>query len=74
MTGWSRGREECFAAPPFIPGAWATGRTVEAARSELREVIEDMILFSAWLGIKMTEVGGVSLAPHATAGRSQRSA
>ena len=65
---WMEDEGEYFAAPPSIPGAWATGKTVEAARSELREVIEDMILVSARLGTKMPEVGGVSLEPHAAAG------
>lgn len=61
---WMTDSGEYFVAPPSIPGAWATGETVEAARRELREVVEDMILISARTGHMMPEVGGISLEPH----------
>lgn len=57
---WMEEEGEYFAAPPSLPGAWATGRTVEEARAELAEVIEGYILIAVRFEDELPDIGGVS--------------
>lgn len=57
---WMEEEGEYFAAPPSLPGAWATGRTVEQARAELAEVIEGYILIAVRFEDELPDIGGVS--------------
>lgn len=57
---WMEEESEYFAAPPSLPGAWATGKTVEEARAELAEVIEGYILIAVRFADELPDIGGVS--------------
>jgi predicted RNase H-like HicB family nuclease len=48
-----------FVSVPELPGAWATGKTVEEARRELITVIEGWIALRLRLGKSIPPVGGV---------------
>lgn len=50
--------EPIFVSVPELPGAWATGRTVEEARKELIGVIEEWILLGVRLGHPIPSIGG----------------
>lgn len=50
--------EPIFVSVPELPGAWATGKTVEEARKELIEVIEEWILLGVRLGHPIPTIGG----------------
>ncbi len=50
--------EPIFVSVPELPGAWATGRTVEEARKELIGVIEEWILLGIRLGHPIPPIGG----------------
>ena len=45
--------EPIFVSVPQLPGAWATGKTVEEARRELIGVIEEWV----FLGIRLVQLG-----------------
>jgi predicted RNase H-like HicB family nuclease len=40
-----------------IPGVWATGKTLEECRSNLREVVEGWILLSIKKGLPVPKLG-----------------
>jgi predicted RNase H-like HicB family nuclease len=50
--------EPIFVSVPELPGAWATGKTVEEARKELIEVIEEWVLLGVRLGHPIPSIGG----------------
>ncbi len=50
--------EPIFVSVPELPGAWATGKTVEEARKELIGVIEEWVLLGIRLGHPIPPIGG----------------
>ena len=50
--------EPIFVSVPELPGAWATGKTVEEARKSLIGVIEEWILLGVRLGHPIPSIGG----------------
>ena len=46
---------------PGFQGVWANRDTLEACREELREVLEDWIVFGLQLGHSLPVVDGISL-------------
>ncbi|HWQ19083.1 MAG TPA: type II toxin-antitoxin system HicB family antitoxin [Methanotrichaceae archaeon] len=50
--------EPIFVSVPELPGAWATGKTVEGARKELISVIEEWVLLGIKLGYTIPLIGG----------------
>jgi predicted RNase H-like HicB family nuclease len=50
--------EPIFVSVPELPGAWATGKTVEEARKELISVIEEWVLLGIKLGHPIPPIGG----------------
>jgi predicted RNase H-like HicB family nuclease len=55
------GDGEWFGEIPLTPGVWATGKTVEEAREELRTVLEDWMLIGLRKGEKLPEIDGINL-------------
>lgn len=49
--------EPVFVSVPELPGAWATGKTVEEARKELIGVIEEWVLLGIRLGHPIPPIG-----------------
>jgi len=47
-----------FVSVPELPGAWATGKTIEEARKELISVIEGWIALRLRLGRSIPPIGG----------------
>ena len=52
-----------FASVPPCEGVWADGDTLEAAREELQDVLEDWILIKARHGDIFSVVAGVDINP-----------
>ncbi len=50
--------EPIFVSVPDLPGAWATGETVEEARRELMSVIEGWIALRLRMGRPIPPIGG----------------
>ncbi len=50
--------EPIFVSVPELPGAWASGRTVEEARKELISVIEGWIALRLRMGRSIPPIGG----------------
>ncbi len=50
--------EPVFVSVPELPGAWATGKTVEEARKRLIGVIEEWVLLGVRLGHPIPPIGG----------------
>ncbi|NPV62351.1 MAG: type II toxin-antitoxin system HicB family antitoxin [Methanotrichaceae archaeon] len=50
--------EPIFVSVPDLPGAWATGETVEEARKELISVIEGWIALRLRMGRSIPSIGG----------------
>jgi predicted RNase H-like HicB family nuclease len=50
-----------FATVPGFKGLWAEGKTVEAARRELIETLEDWVLLAIRFGDDIPVVGGIDL-------------
>ncbi len=50
--------EPIFVSVPDLPGAWATGKTIEEARRELIGVIEEWVLLGIRLGHPIPTIGG----------------
>ena len=46
---------------PELPGVWASGRTLESCRRELKEVIEGWILVSVRRSIGLPRLGSVEI-------------
>ncbi len=44
-----------------LKGVWATGKTLEECRNNLREVLEEWIIISLNRGIKLPRLGNISL-------------
>jgi predicted RNase H-like HicB family nuclease len=47
-----------FVSVPELPGAWATGKTIEEARKELISVIEGWIALRLRMGRPIPPIGG----------------
>ncbi len=50
--------EPIFVSVPDLPGAWATGETIEEARKELISVIEGWIALRLRMGRSIPPIGG----------------
>ncbi len=50
--------EPIFVSVPELPGAWATGKTVEEARKELISVIEGWIALRLRMGRSIPSISG----------------
>lgn len=50
--------EPIFVSVPELPGAWATGKTVEEVRKELISVIEGWIALRLRMGRSIPPIGG----------------
>ena len=46
---------------PGLPGVIATGKTLEACRTELEEVVEEWVLVRVARGLSVPSVGGVRI-------------
>ena len=44
-----------------LPGVWATGKTLEECRNNLKEVIEGWILVSTRKGLKIPKLGSIEI-------------
>lgn len=53
--------EPIFVSVPDLPGAWATGETVEEARKELISVIEGWIALRLRMGRSIPPIGGLTI-------------
>jgi predicted RNase H-like HicB family nuclease len=53
--------EGCFGTIEGLQGVWASAETLEACREELREVLEDWIIFGLKTGYTLPEIDGVTL-------------
>ena len=49
--------EPVFVSVPGLNGAWATGKTIEEARAELIEVIEEWLVLGIKLGHTIPVIG-----------------
>ena len=49
--------EPVFVSVPGLNGAWATGKTIEEARAELIEVIEEWLVLGIKLGHAIPAIG-----------------
>ncbi|MDQ1238221.1 MAG: hypothetical protein QG577_406 [Thermodesulfobacteriota bacterium] len=47
----------------YLPGVWATGKSLEQCRHNLREALEDWVLFSVAQGLDIPQINGLSLNP-----------
>ena len=50
--------EPIFVSVPELPGAWATGKTIEESRKELISVIEGWIALRLRMGRSIPPIGG----------------
>jgi len=55
-----------YGAIPGFKGVWASGRTLEACREELQEVLEDWILLKVRDGDRLPAIKGKALKIPAT--------
>lgn len=55
------GDEPYFADVPELDGVWATGRTIEDARRELIEVLEEWIAARLLWGLPIPPIGGQTI-------------
>ena len=53
--------EPIFVSVPELPGAWATGKTVEEARKELITVIEGWIALRLRMGRSIPPISGYTI-------------
>lgn len=53
--------EGWFATIPGLPGLWASAKTVEETRKELKSTLEDWILVGVRLGHTIPVVDGIDL-------------
>jgi predicted RNase H-like HicB family nuclease len=53
--------EPVFVSVPGLNGAWATGKTIEGARAELIEVIEEWLVLGIKLGHTIPEIEGAMI-------------
>lgn len=51
--------EPYYGEVPELPGVWATGKTLEACRENLREVIEGWIIVRLQKGLELPPLGKV---------------
>ncbi|MGB9617806.1 MAG: type II toxin-antitoxin system HicB family antitoxin [Desulfomonilaceae bacterium] len=54
-------QEPYYGHIPSLQGVWASGETLEKCRRNLREALEDWVLFSVSQGLELPEVNGFSL-------------
>jgi predicted RNase H-like HicB family nuclease len=57
------GAASCYGEIPPCKGVWATGRTLEACREELRDVLEGWIALRLRKGLAIPVVGGRTVRP-----------
>ncbi len=50
-----------YGAIPICPGVYATASSLESCRTELREVLEEWILFRVHRNLELPEIDGLSL-------------
>jgi predicted RNase H-like HicB family nuclease len=55
------GDEPYYGSIPGLDGVWAVGATLEQAREELQEVLEDWILVRVRLGLDVPRLGDIDL-------------
>ena len=55
--------EGWFASIPDFPGLWASGKTIEATRDELKSVLEGWIILGLRHGEKLPFLDGIDLTP-----------
>lgn len=54
--------EPYYCEIPDLPGVWATGKTLEECRENLKSVLEEWIVLSLRKGLAMPEIGGGRIA------------
>ena len=59
----TNGAEPYYGEIPACRGVWATGRTLEACRAELREVLDGWIALRLRKGLAIPVVGGRTVRP-----------
>ena len=52
---------------PALPGVWANADTLEACREELKEVLEEWLLFRLSKGLSLPVIDGIELTIKETA-------
>lgn len=55
--------EPFYGEIPDLPGVWATGKTLEECRGNLKEVLEGWILLSIQKGLHIPEIAGIRIEP-----------
>ncbi len=55
--------EPYYGEIPELKGVWATGRTLEECRNNLREVLEGWIVIRLQRGLDIPRIGGRSIRP-----------
>ena len=53
--------EPYYGEIPPLQGVWATGRTLEECRANLKEVLEGWLVLSLRKGLPIPPVGGVNI-------------
>ena len=53
--------EPFYGEVPELEGVWATGRTLEECRENLKQAVEDWLLFSIANGFPIPPLGDVSI-------------
>jgi len=56
-------KEPFYGEVPELPGVWATGKTLEECRKNLKEVIEGWILLSIQKGLPIPEIEKIKIKP-----------
>ncbi len=60
--------EPYYGEIPPLPGVWATGKTLEECRENLKSVLEEWIVLSLRKGLEIPELDGIRIAePHEVA-------
>lgn len=54
-------KREYFGEIPGFEGVWASAPTLESCRDELREVLEEWLLFRVHRNLSLPEVNGLTL-------------
>jgi len=53
--------EPYYGEIPLLPGVWATGKTLEECRANLKEVLEGWLVLSLRKGLPIPAIGSVSI-------------
>lgn len=57
--------EPFYGEIPSLAGVWATGKTLEECRENLKSVLEEWIVLSLRKGLELPELNGISIKePH----------